>query len=75
MAVNDKTSVEVVTAASAAGMRFPRDFTLVGTDTAIDAIADFCGFCGFGSDVELRHVFRARTGKSLHQWRKANGLK
>ncbi len=32
MAVNDKTSVEVVTAASAAGLRFPRDFTLVGVD-------------------------------------------
>ncbi|MBR4615216.1 MAG: helix-turn-helix transcriptional regulator, partial [Kiritimatiellae bacterium] len=33
----------------------------------IGAIADFCGF---GSQVELRIVFRDRTGMSLRQWRK-----
>ncbi len=42
---------------------------LVGTDTAIGAIADFCGF---GSEVELRQVFRARTGMSMREWRKRN---
>ena len=51
-------------------VRLEKAFALLsGTDTAIGAIADFCGF---GSDVELRHVFRARTGKSLRQWRKEN---
>lgn len=45
---------------------------LGGTDTPIGAIADFCGF---GSGVELRRVFRAHTGMSMRQWRKANGLK
>ncbi len=33
----------------------------------IGAIADFCGF---GSQVELRIAFRARTGMSMRQWRK-----
>jgi transcriptional regulator GlxA family with amidase domain len=52
-------------------VRLEKVFALLsGTDTAIGAIADFCGF---GSDVELRHVFRSRTGKSLRQWRKENG--
>ena len=32
MAVNDKTAVEVVLAADAAGLRIPQDFTLVGVD-------------------------------------------
>ena len=51
-------------------VRLEKVFALLsGTDTAIGAIADFCGF---GSDVELRHVFRSRTGKSLRQWRKEN---
>ena len=45
---------------------------LGGTDTPIGAVADFCGF---GSGVELRRVFRAYTGMSMRQWRKANGLK
>ena len=40
---------------------------LADTDTAIGAIADFCGF---GSDVELRQVFHARTGMSMREWRK-----
>lgn len=42
---------------------------LASTDTPIGAIADFCGF---GSDVELRHVFRAQTKMSLREWRKRN---
>ena len=33
----------------------------------IGAIADFCGF---GSQVELRILFRARTGMSLRDWRR-----
>ncbi len=45
---------------------------LGGTDTPIGAIADFCGF---GSGVELRRVFRAHTGMSLRQWRKENARK
>lgn len=32
MAVNDKTAVEVMLAADAAGLRIPQDFTLVGVD-------------------------------------------
>ena len=35
----------------------------------IGAIADFCGF---GSQVELRIVFRSRTGMSMRQWRKVH---
>ena len=42
---------------------------LAETDTSIDAIA---GFCGFGSEIRLRHVFRARTGLSMREWRKRN---
>ena len=42
---------------------------LAGTDAAIGAIADFCGF---GSEVELRQIFRARTGMSMREWRKRN---
>jgi LacI family transcriptional regulator len=42
---------------------------LAGTDTAIGAIADFCGF---GSEVELRQIFHARTGMSMREWRKRN---
>lgn len=37
------------------------------TQTAIDAIA---GMCGFGSEIELRHLFRRRTGMSMREWRK-----
>ena len=37
------------------------------TDTAIEAIA---GMCGFGSEVELRHLFRKRAGMSMREWRK-----
>ena len=54
-------------------VRLEKAFALLaGTDTPIGAIADFSGF---GSGVELRRVFRAHTGMSLRQWRKANGLK
>ena len=54
-------------------VRLEKTFALLsGTETPIGAIADFCGF---GSGVELRRVFRAHTGMSLRQWRKANGLK
>ena len=54
-------------------VRLEKVFALLsGTDTAIGAIADFCGF---GSGVELRRVFRARTGKSLREWRKENARK
>ena len=36
-------------------------------ETAINAIADFCGF---ESDRELRKLFRARFGTSMREWRK-----
>jgi LacI family transcriptional regulator len=53
-------------------VRLEKAFALLAsTDTPIGAIADFSGF---GSGVELRRVFRAHTGMSLRQWRKANGL-
>ena len=40
---------------------------LAKPELPIGAIADFSGF---GSQVELRIIFRARTGMSLRQWRK-----
>lgn len=39
---------------------------LSGTDYPIGAVADMCGF---GSHVEARIVFRARTGMSMSRWR------
>ena len=39
---------------------------LSGTDYPIGAVADMCGF---GSHVEARIVFRARTGMSMTRWR------
>ncbi len=42
---------------------------LLRRDVAIDAIA---GFCGFGSEIELRRLFRRRFGVSMTQWRAAN---
>ena len=33
-------------------------------------IGTLADFCGFGSQVELRIAFRARTGMSMRQWRK-----
>jgi len=40
---------------------------LARPEPPIGAIADFCGF---GSQVELRILFRARTGMSLRDWRR-----
>ena len=40
---------------------------LARPDPPIGTLADFCGF---GSQVELRIAFRARTGMSMRQWRK-----
>ncbi len=40
---------------------------LARPEPPIGTIADFCGF---GSQVELRIAFRARTGMSMRQWRK-----
>lgn len=38
-------------------------------DVAIDAIA---GLCGFGSEIELRRLFRRRFGMSMTEWRNRN---
>jgi len=40
---------------------------LAHPEPPIGTLADFCGF---GSQVELRIAFRARTGMSMRQWRK-----
>ena len=42
---------------------------LLRRDVAIDAIA---GFCGFGSGIELRRLFRRRFGMSMSAWRARN---
>lgn len=48
-------------------VRLERVFTLLAeTDTSIGAISDMCGF---GSQVELRKVFRRRMGASMTAWR------
>ena len=39
------------------------------TDTAIGAIADFCGW---GSNVTLQRFFRSRTGMTMREWRRKN---
>lgn len=39
---------------------------LARKDIAIDAIA---GMCGFGSEIELRRLFRRRFGMSMTEWR------
>ena len=39
---------------------------LADTDTPVGAIADMCGF---GSAVELRQVFKAKTKMSMTEWR------
>ena len=36
----------------------------------VSPIGTIADFCGFGSQVELRIAFRARTGMSMRQWRK-----
>ncbi|MGI5869003.1 MAG: substrate-binding domain-containing protein [Kiritimatiellia bacterium] len=51
-------------------VRLERVETLLArTDTPIGAIASFCGY---GSDIQLRKIFRARTGMSMREWRKKN---
>ncbi|MBR1608947.1 MAG: substrate-binding domain-containing protein [Kiritimatiellae bacterium] len=42
---------------------------LLRRDVAIDAIA---GLCGFGSEIELRRLFRRRFGMSMTSWRARN---
>ena len=44
---------------------------LLRRDVAIDAIA---GFCGFGSGIELRRLFRRRFGVSMSEWRARNSM-
>lgn len=40
-------------------------------DQAIDSIANLCGYA---SDSTLRYAFKARTGMSMREWRRKNGL-
>ncbi len=48
-------------------VRLERVFTLLAeTDTPLGVVADMCGF---GSEVELRQIFRARTKMSMSEWR------
>ena len=48
-------------------VRLERVFSLLaGTDLPLGVIADMCGF---GSAVELRQIFKARTGQSMTEWR------
>ena len=50
-----------------AQVRMARVFSLLSdTDTPVGIIADMCGF---GSAVELRQVFKSRTGMSMTAWR------
>jgi LacI family transcriptional regulator len=44
---------------------------LLRRDVAIDTIA---GFCGFGSEIELRRLFRRRFGMSMSEWRARNSV-
>ena len=44
---------------------------LLRRDVAIDDIA---GFCGFGSEIELRRLFRRRFGMSMSEWRAHNAV-
>ena len=44
---------------------------LLRRDVAIDAIA---GLCGFGSEIELRRLFRRRFGMSMSDWRARNAV-
>ena len=45
------------------------DALLANTDTPIGSIASFCGF---GSEIALRRLFRRRTGFSMRDWRRAH---
>ena len=48
-------------------VRLERVFTLLAeTDTPLGVIADMCGF---GSEVELRQIFRKRVKTSMKEWR------
>jgi len=48
-------------------VRLERVFSLLaGTELPLGVIADMCGF---GSAVELRQIFKARTGQSMTEWR------
>lgn len=50
-----------------AQVRMERVFSLLSdTDTPVGVVADMCGF---GSAVELRQVFKARTRMSMTAWR------
>ncbi len=52
-------------------VRLEKAFTLLAqTDTAIGAIADFCGF---RSHWALDYLFRTRFKMSMSEWRKRNG--
>ena len=44
---------------------------LLRRDIAIDSIA---GLCGFGSEIELRRLFRRRFGSSMSEWRARNSI-
>ena len=44
---------------------------LLRRDIAIDAIA---GLCGFGSEIELRRLFRRRFDMSMSEWRARNAI-
>ena len=44
---------------------------LLRRNVAIDAIA---GLCGFGSEIELRRLFRRRFGMSMSEWRAHNSV-
>ena len=44
---------------------------LLRRNVAIDAIA---GLCGFGSEIELRRLFRRRFGMSMSEWRARNSV-
>ena len=44
---------------------------LLRRDVAVGAIA---GLCGFGSEIELRRLFRRRFGSSMSEWRARNSV-
>lgn len=51
-------------------VRFENAFTLLkSTDKPVSSIADFCGY---RTGSALRHIFLARTGMSMREWRARN---
>ena len=51
-------------------VRLARVLTLLAeTDTPLGVVADMCGF---GSEVELRQIFRKRVRTSMKEWRALN---